>query len=364
MTAAQAERPPAVGVDHLRDSGARPMFEKLNLLSDEDRQAVRDAKTSTVPHFTGRFQYEGRTHRYTIAGHAPQWGGTTTIATVIVPLRMVFDGYTDSDGHTIVLDGSSHVDDVIQSPNFVTADYSVGEGLQFADAVQIAQFYNLRRANWHTRLGTPRVLRPLTLHVPRFAAQVSQAPDGRYSALVNYYFFTPVFVSKLLGSALANFGIKPTELPIFLADSVYMYEGKSDVCCVLGFHIAVPVSAGKQALAYATWVPSGAFSPGVEDVLPLSHEIAEFINDPFIDNWIPSWKYPDGSQCSPLLETGDPLEVLDNFAYPVTLGSTTYHPQSEALLQWFTRTAPSDAFVGAYSYPDTTLLTAPAQDCR
>jgi hypothetical protein len=36
------------------------------------------------------------------------------------------------------------------------------------------------------------------------------------------------------------------------------------------------------------------------------------------------------------------------------------HPQNEALLQWFEFKTKSDAFHGAYSYPDTTVLTGPS----
>lgn len=365
VTLAYADQPQQASNDYLKSSGTKPMFERLSLLSDEDQTALRNATAVTVPHFSGKFNYEGRTHRYTIAGGSPQHGGTTTIPTAIVPLRLVFEGYTDANGRTIVLDGSSHVADVKHSPNFATADYSVGDHLQFADAVQIAQFYNVRRASWHTKLGEPRVLRPLTIHVPKYAAQVSQATDGSYSAMMNYYSFAP----KLL-SAITRSGVAPSELAIFLADNVYMYEGKTDRCCVLGFHIAIPVTTATQkratqALAYATWVPPGEFSNAdIADVMPLSHEISEFVNDPFINNWVPAWEYPDGSHCGPNLETGDPIEVLDNPVYPVMIGTTTYHPQTEALLQWFTRTTPSDAFDGAYSYPDMTALTAPAQDCQ
>jgi hypothetical protein len=35
----------------------------------------------------------------------------------------------------------------------------------------------------------------------------------------------------------------------------------------------------------------------------------------------------------------------------------TYHPQNEALLQWFEFKSPSDALGGAYSYPNTAQLT-------
>jgi hypothetical protein len=37
----------------------------------------------------------------------------------------------------------------------------------------------------------------------------------------------------------------------------------------------------------------------------------------------------------------------------------TYHPQNEALLPWFEFQQPSTAIDGAYSYPDTTVLSGP-----
>jgi len=51
--------------------------------------------------------------------------------------------------------------------------------------------------------------------------------------------------------------------------------------------------------------------PGMADVLPLSHEISEWINDPFINNFVPPWQFPGiPGSCQGNLETGDPLEVL------------------------------------------------------
>ncbi len=61
--------------------------------------------------------------------------------------------------------------------------------------------------------------------------------------------------------------------------------------------------------------------------------------------------------CMDYLETGDVVEVLPNPDYPITMNGMTYHPQTEALLQWFEGMTPSDATGGAYSYPDTSILT-------
>jgi len=40
-----------------------------------------------------------------------------------------------------------------------------------------------------------------------------------------------------------------------------------------------------------------------------------------------------------------------------------YHPQTEALLQWFEMGTTSDAIGGAFSYPDTTALPQSAVPC-
>jgi hypothetical protein len=47
----------------------------------------------------------------------------------------------------------------------------------------------------------------------------------------------------------------------------------------------------------------------------------------------------------------------------VVIDGTTFHPQTEALLQWFERTATSNAIAGAFSFPDESLLNGPSQAC-
>jgi len=90
------------------------------------------------------------------------------------------------------------------------------------------------------------------------------------------------------------------------------------------------------------------------------------MNDPFLTNAvIPSWQFPGGTNCQSNLETGDPVEVLAPglVTFPVTIGGFTYHPQNEALLQWFAQVSPSNALHGAYSYPNESSLTTPSVSC-
>jgi hypothetical protein len=98
-------------------------------------------------------------------------------------------------------------------------------------------------------------------------------------------------------------------------------------------------------------------------VVGLSHEISEIFNDPFIafdgtHDVTPWWLSPNGN-CQDNLEVGDVIEGLPRQAFPITMpNGFTYHPQNEALLQWFEFQSPSSALNGAYSYPDETTLTA------
>ncbi len=53
------------------------------------------------------------------------------------------------------------------------------------------------------------------------------------------------------------------------------------------------------------------------------------------------------------------IEGLPRQVFPIKMpNGFTYHPQNEALLQWFEFQSPSTAINGAYSYPDITTLTA------
>ena len=74
-------------------------------------------------------------------------------------------------------------------------------------------------------------------------------------------------------------------------------------------------------------------------------------------NITPWWLAPNGL-CQNNLETGDVIEGLSNATFPMSMNGFTYHPQNEALLQWFAFESRSSAIDGAYSYPDTSVLTA------
>jgi hypothetical protein len=137
---------------------------------------------------------------------------------------------------------------------------------------------------------------------------------------------------------------------------------------VLGFHTSFDMGELAQVkfvqtFIWASWVDQGILGTSLADVTPMSHEISEWMNNPFGGNLVPAWQVPNTSACQNNLETGDPLALMPNAGYPVLIDGFTYHPQNQVMMQWFQRGAASDAYEGAFSFPDQSLMTAPSQAC-
>jgi 4-amino-4-deoxy-L-arabinose transferase-like glycosyltransferase len=74
--------------------------------------------------------------------------------------------------------------------------------------------------------------------------------------------------------------------------------------------------------AWASWVRPGTYprlqgSPSqtdwaLQDIHALSHEIAEWADDPFVNNLVQPWLTPTAPQygCTNILETGDPVVAI------------------------------------------------------
>jgi hypothetical protein len=152
-------------------------------------------------------------------------------------------------------------------------------------------------------------------------------------------------------------------------------QGQPAGCCVLGFHTYIFENGitpqPRWLFDFASWISPGLFRSGFQDVTAVSHEISETLNDPFLSNVTPLWQFPGvpatSKMCQGNLETGDPVEVLASVTVPIKLRERnevfTYHPQTEALLQWFEMGVKSDAIGGAFSYPNTAALPHSALPC-
>lgn len=348
----------------------------------------------SVPNFSRSFTFNGTNFPYTMVGNDPSLGHITTVPTKIVAVSLQL---LNADGTTFdTVDAGEFVQPVLNSPNFQRFKYehdaTVGipaESAQFSDAIQRAEFASSMDPNWHTELA-PQVKDQITITVPKFVNvlfrgnvvktinyQSGLAADGhRFVLMFNLFFNQQLGIIVNNEIDAGNFTTDSINLPLFPNTFLYSFNPNNPLqrgsCCVLGFHTYFfdpSVSPQPRWITdYASYISPGIFGGGFNDVTALSHEIAETFNDPFVNNIVPRWQFPgEPGVCQGNLETGDPVEVLANATFPVTLTSkgvaTTYHPQTEALLQWFAHTVPSDALHGAYSYPDLTALTAPSTLC-
>jgi hypothetical protein len=117
-----------------------------------------------------------------------------------------------------------------------------------------------------------------------------------------------------------------------LTHNVLMFQSHDQYtnCYILGYHgAAMPLghgagqTNGKGNNEVQTFIYSGYASPntysgfspttlptrGRSDIHALSHEVAEWLDDPFVDNAVQPWLTPTAPQygCTGVLETGDPV---------------------------------------------------------
>ena len=362
---APADIPIDVETGFLQNQGAQPRFESASKIAGEGTIALHQEQMLSVPHFTGSFFYEGKVFPFTLVGARPQAGGTTEIPTQVVPVALFFEGFEDEHGEPIVLTPSHILPRVMSSPNFRAASYATVGSTQFADAVQRAQFFRIMAQDWHTTLSEPQELKPVVIDVPRGLAKVYR---NRSSGLLYAVVDSAFFISQL-NTIVQLEELRPDALALVLTANVFL-SPSVDVkrCCVLGFHTAFasgrPANLPQiQTLVWASWIDQGILGTSVADITPLSHEISEWMNNPFGNNVVPAWQ-PLGVSggCQTTIETGDPLAALPNAGYPVIIDDYVYHPQSQVLLNWFTR-GPSYSVDGAFSFPDESLVTRAAQPC-
>jgi hypothetical protein len=349
----------------------------------------------TVPTFEGAFAAtggpdQGTVYPYVMMGNDPLVGGTTTIPAKITTVSLQL---LNADGSVKeVVSYHPFENKTLDSPVFENVLYGDGRS-QFTDAIQRAEFFNAMKQNWHTRLD-PTVVNRIRIPVPRFVNVT--LPDGTLKKIQNYYLYTApngdpfieildLFFNSVFGNAVINdinSGNDTTDafnMQLYPNTALFSINSKGNRyggdCCVLGFHTYFyDPSASPQPrwiTAFASWISPGLFGSGFEDITGLSHEVSEAYNDPFVNTAVPIWQFPGqpaGSKfCQNNLETGDPIEVLPDATVAIPLRENgkifTFHPQTEALLQWFSQGPHSNAIDGAWSYPDENALQKSAVPC-
>lgn len=347
----------------------------------------------TVRHWTGQSvnPVDGRTYRYDIVGADPSTRRAATIGVDIIPLNVNVAGRS--------FNGSDRMAAILASPLFQRGDYtttsaassatfakgaggalSAGNvGVQLLDATMRSQF-NKVGSGYHLYLR-PEVRRPVTINVPAADGATLTSPRQITFGIVDATWFQP-----LVEGLIPQLHLNPTRLAVFVTNDVVLYTEHMPViahCCVFGAHGSVPMTSaaedesdghgrpGAQTFVWASWMTPGFFNNGAmrswtkQDINGLSHEITEWADDPFGTNLVQPELSPTAPQygCNNLLETGDPT-VNIGFSAGIntfdqnTWSDGTYHPQDEAFLPWFMRTAPnhvsqptqSDPIAGRYTF--------------
>jgi hypothetical protein len=312
--------------------------------------------TLTISHWNGSFVSNGKTYNYAMVGTSPMAKPAkgTVIDTEIQPLAFKF-----SDG--TVIHGSTVSSAIANSPIFLETNFPTGSG-QYGDIIQRANFAKYATTDaYHVQLGLPTIRSEVQVVVPKASGQISKAKNGVTYGLIDY-----TFVTKTIAALATNGKYNPQTLPIFATGNVFMYNQIDVLCCYLGYHDATTKNGSTVTYIFTSYPSPGLFSAGFQDVAVLSHETAEWINDPFGMNVTRPWSMVQqpGYCFSDLIEVGDAIENFPNANFTVSLNGKTYHVQDVAFLSWFTGETPSSGAGGRYSYLAPAKLKKHAQFCN
>ncbi len=290
----------------------------------------------------------------------------------------VFDASTD----TVAPLNTSAINNVLASPQFTPSPVFAGSvnlgNTQYADAVQRGNVWNKvsGRPDYHVLLK-PEVYPTQTIVVPAaLGAVYTDYPSGIAYGVVyggldygnpNNSNNSPI--NTFISSFVAQVN-DPSALLMFVSHNIVDCDGGC-----LGYHDVLPLGGGtEQTYVYASYNDQALFTfplyggqfEGYPDITTLSHEVSEWINDPFVDYIVPAWSDIGdlvSTSCSytSYLEVGDPLEnaVLPKRVLSQMAGGVTWHPQDIVFLPWFEQASTSTSVNGWYTFGNSTSGPTP-----
>jgi len=172
---------------------------------------------------------------------------------------------------------------------------------------------------------------------PQFLPNAKTIPDWtfQYTDPTNHVTY-PITMVGANPSSNSTSTIHTVIVPL----NVLLYIGHENYtnCCILGYHGAgMPIGHGAgsangsgkqpvQTFIYGAWTTPGTYSGflqdytnptrtapnpvrGLADIHALSHEVSEWLDDPYVNNAVQPWLTPTAPQygCTGVLETGDPV---------------------------------------------------------
>jgi hypothetical protein len=333
--------------------------------------AVQKLKT-----WTSSIAAPGGPYSYTMVGKKvtkAQAIPSVTVNAPVIPIIVTIGGHTwdPTVSSGVCGETASVLSRVQKSPLFdKTTTYTmngVNEGAtQYIDAFQRANFDKYTKAT-----GVNPGYHVLIKYSAHPAITITNPPGGATGAggceiegaMEINWFDTYLQNTVFPMLALETKPLGPKVFPIFVMRNVTFYIGTTSNCCALGYHNAFnnPAFGGNiQSYTAFEWPDNTFFPASYNDTVVGSHEVGEWMDDPFVNNATPSWgNIGQVSGCQGNLEVGDPLTPTN--VPPVTVNGYTYHLQELAFFSWFYHQSPSIGAGGKYSNNGT--FTTFAANC-
>jgi len=302
----------------------------------------------TITGFTTNVHDGSSTFQIAMVGKNPfvhQATPSTTIKTTLIPVVINFpNGDTWDPRVQDSCDTQSALTRAQHSPLFVAQPWKFGPTVvgtgQYVDAFRRGEFYKQTKPTginpgYHVKLALTTHA-PLVLDVPLADAAESTTVcgSGNLGAVDIFYLDSQLqnYITGTLGRAAVG------TFPLFMPVNVVAYQGLPGGCCILGYH-SLMANAGKlQTYGIAMYDNTGDFA-GSADTTVMSHEIAEWMDDPLGNNPTKPWGHVGQVKgCQNNLEVGDPLSGT---AITDQVGDKTYHLQELAFFSWFYHSKPS-----------------------
>lgn len=320
-------------------------------------QRQRACCTFTLPTWQGSFSYQGTSYPYTMIGSDPALGGTTNTPVEIIPIDLQF---VDSNGSLLselnintpmCNNPNTGTSLTLNSPLFQNYPFYAGGTYlgttQYTDAFQRANF-NQASGSYHVLLGGVTVQPVQTITISPANGSAAATQDGCTSwGRVDLNFF-----DNTARSLVSSLVVPSYVLPIFLVRNItFTLQGRD---YALGWHGSIGTTAGSPTYIVASYFDFEIYDPNSQDTHVLSHELAEWLDDPYGNNPTPGWIGPSGCQFN--------LEVGDGFyqeAFVASMNGFNYHLSNLTFLSWFAQQSPSSAvngwyvFMGNHSSPAT-----------
>jgi hypothetical protein len=335
----------SAGVTHVPHPASTRTAGPLQSSPFQPKFAVQAVTGPTVPYYGSQFSYAGTTYHYTSVGTNPKTSAaTTTVPVTFIPVKIL--EASGAYSYPTVAVGQT-------TGSALFHNSSVTGGTQYGDATLRGSYWSYVKAlgsKWHVRLGSPATTALQTIKVPSNQGSYTLDSSGDTVMTINANWY-----NKALAGVAAKYAAK--NLVIFLTYDAVGCSNYTNVstCGIGGFHSDTVTATGTHTYAWASWLDTGVFGASGADTAAMSHEVAEWLNDPFVNDVVPQWSVPSQPQygCSNSFEVGDPL-----VGHVFTINGLHY--QDEANFSWFARQKPSIGSNGWYSYRGTFTTYSPS----